>query len=130
MRLLLDTHVLIWALADPDRLSDATRKLLQRHDDAVLFSAASIWEIAIKAQLRRVSFSVRPEQIVQSAIDSGFEELPVFAAAAARVETLPSHHRDPFDRLLLAQAMHEPARFLTVDPLLPQYSDLVILLEH
>ncbi len=128
MRLLLDTHVLLWALGDPDRLDNETRGLLEDPANEVLFSAASIWEIAIKAGLQRADFAVRPGQVAREARLTGFVELPVSADAAARVTALPLHHRDPFDRLLVAQAMAEPARLYTADPLLPPYSELVQLI--
>jgi len=127
MRLLLDTHILLWALDTPARLDGGTRALLEDPANEVLFSAASIWEIAIKARLGRADFPVRPDQIAQAARDTGFTELPVRADAAARVADLPLHHRDPFDRLLVAQAMLEPMRLYTADPLLPPYSELVTL---
>lgn len=125
MRILLDTHILLWALAEPKRLSGATLSRLEDPEAEILFSAASIWEIAIKAQIGRVSFPARPDEIAQAAIDSGFVELPVRAAAAAAVVQLPPHHRDPFDRLLIAQAMSEPAMFCTIDKGLAPYSNLV-----
>ncbi len=127
MRLLLDTHLLLWALGDPDRLDDETRALIEDASNDVLFSAASIWEIAIKTGLGRVDFAVRPEAVMHAARATGFIELPVRADVAARVVDLPPHHRDPFDRLLVAQAIAEPARLYTVDPLLPPYSELVRL---
>lgn len=128
MRLLLDTHVLLWALATPDRLDAATRAALEDPANDVLFSAASIWEIAIKARLGRADFPRDPDQVAAGARATGFTELPVRAAAAARVATLPLHHRDPFDRLLVAQTLCEPARLYTADPLLPPYSELVTLI--
>jgi PIN domain nuclease of toxin-antitoxin system len=128
MRLLLDTHVLLWAVSEPARLNAGTRDLLEDTANEVLFSAASIWEIAIKAKLGRADFAVHPEQIARAARETGFVELPVSAAAAARVVDLPLHHRDPFDRLLVAQAMAEPMRLYTADPLLPPYSELVQLI--
>jgi PIN domain nuclease of toxin-antitoxin system len=128
MRLLLDTHVLLWAVSEPARLDAETRDLLEDTANEVLFSAASIWEIAIKAKLGRTDFAVRPERIARAARETGFVELPVSAAAAARVVDLPLHHRDPFDRLLVAQAMAEPMRLYTADPLLPPYSELVQLI--
>jgi PIN domain nuclease of toxin-antitoxin system len=128
MRLLLDTHVLLWALGEPARLDARTRALLEDPTHEVLFSAASIWEIAIKARLGRADFAVRPEEIARAARDTGFTELPVRADAAAQVVDLPLHHRDPFDRLLVAQAIVEPMRLYTADPLLPPYSELVTLI--
>jgi PIN domain nuclease of toxin-antitoxin system len=127
MRLLLDTHILLWALDQPARLNSGTRALLEDPTNEVLFSAASIWEIAIKVRLGRADFPVRPDAIAQAARDTGFTELPVRADAAARVADMPLHHRDPFDRLLVAQAMAEPMRLYTADPLLLPYSDLVTL---
>ncbi len=128
MRLLLDTHVLLWALATPERLAPAIRDQLEDPTNTVLFSAASIWEIAIKARLARADFPQQPAQVLAAARLTGFIELPVHAAAAARVAELPLLHRDPFDRLLVAQAISEPARLYTAAPLLPPYSELVTLI--
>ena len=128
MRLLLDTHVLLWALGEPQRLDGATRDLLEDPRNEILFSAASIWEIAIKVRLGRADFLVRPEAIAEGARATGFIELPVHAATAALVADLPFHHRDPFDHLLLAQAIAEPARLYTADAKLAPYSELVTVL--
>jgi PIN domain nuclease of toxin-antitoxin system len=126
VRLLLDTHVLLWALIEPNRLDAETRATLEDPDHDVLFSAASVWEMAIKAALGRADFQVSPGAIVEAAKASGFIELPVRSAAALKVATLPHHHRDPFDRLLVAQAMTEPARLYTADAQLKAYSELVV----
>lgn len=125
MRVLLDTHILLWALREPQKLSKETRSRLENPQDEVLFSAASIWEIAIKARIGRISLGVSPSKIAEAALDSGFLELPVRAETAALVAELPLHHRDPFDRLLIAQAMSEPAGFCTIDKGLAAYSDIV-----
>src|SRR5512134_1633775 len=125
MRLLVDTHVLLWAAAHPERLPESFRERLESPENEVLFSAASIWELAIKMQIGRIALEVTPEDIARTAVDRGFDELPVTSAHAAGVRRLPLHHRDPFDRLLVAQAIHEPARLLTVDRMLRLYSDLV-----
>lgn len=125
MRLLVDTHVLLWAAAEPERLPPSFREQLESPESEVLFSAASIWELAIKMQIGRLALAVAPEEIARTAAERGFDELPVTAVHAAGVRRLPLHHRDPFDRLLIAQAMHEPARLLTVDRMLAKYSDLV-----
>lgn len=127
MRLLLDTHILIWALANTSKLSQETRALIDDVDNEVLFSAASIWEIAIKARLGRVSFVFEPDTILSAAEDGGWRELPVSASAALRVRRLPHHHNDPFDRLLVAQAIDAGAELLTSDMSLPIYSSLVPL---
>ena len=125
MRILLDTHLLIWAVADPDRLDKKTTDDLEDAANEILFSAASIWEIAIKYRLSRPDFAHEPTKIAQAAQQTGFVELPVRAAAAAMVATLPPLHRDPFDRLLIAQALAEPALLYTADAPLTAYSDLV-----
>jgi PIN domain nuclease of toxin-antitoxin system len=127
MRLLLDTHVLLWALGAPQRLSAVTRKLIEDPANEVLFSAASIWEIAIKASRGRPDFDADPSEVAKSARATGFSELPIDAEAAAMVAILPAHHRDPFDRLLVAQAMAGPMRLYTADPVLAVYSELITL---
>jgi PIN domain nuclease of toxin-antitoxin system len=128
MRLLLDTHILLWALGQPKRLPAAAVPLLEDPANDVLFSAASVWEIAIKSQVGRAGFAASAERIAHAAAESGFVELPIRAAHCARTAALPLHHRDPFDRLLVAQALEEPARLLTVDAQLAPYSELVTLL--
>ncbi len=126
MRLLLDTHVLIWALVEPERLAAKVRAELEDPANEVLFSAASVWEMAIKSALGRADFRVSPETLVRGAQATGFVELTVRSAAALKVASLPPHHRDPFDRLLVAQAMTEPALLYTADVQLLAYSDLVV----
>ena len=125
MKYLLDTHVLLRAAAG--ELPEEALGLITDSANELYFSAASLWEIAIKAGLGRVDFAFEPQQILQAALDTGFVELPVRSAAAVLVARLPPHHRDPFDRLLVAQAIAEPVRFYTADPLLPPYSELIIL---
>jgi PIN domain nuclease of toxin-antitoxin system len=126
VRLLLDTNVLLRALIDPSQLKPNINSLLEDPDNEVLFSAASVWKMAIKAALGRADFRVAPARIVADAQTSGFVELPVRAAAALKVGSLPQHHRDPFDRLLVAQAMTEPAMLYTTDAQLCLYSELVV----
>ncbi len=125
MRLLVDTRVLLWAVAEPQRLPTAPRAKLEAAENEVLFSAASIWELAIKLQIGRLVLPVEIEDITETAKRMGFVELPVTAAHAAGVRRLPPYHRDPFDRLLVAQAIYEPAHLLTADAILRQYSNLV-----
>ena len=125
MRVLLDTHVLLWALAEPSMMDAQTRAAIEAGDNEVLFSAASIWEISIKAGLGRLDFAFEAADIARAALDTGFTELAVRANAAALVGRLPSLHRDPFDRLLVAQAIVEPATLYTADRQLVSYSDLV-----
>ena len=124
MRLLLDTHLFLWSVTDSPRLSPEARKSIVSADE-VYVSAASIWEAAIKAGLGKIQGNMR--QLAEAIAGSGFVELPVTALHAARVAELPSHHRDPFDRLLVAQAMTEPLVLLTADVALLPYSDLVLL---
>jgi PIN domain nuclease of toxin-antitoxin system len=128
MRILLDTHVLMWVLLEPDRLDRDIHATLEETGNEVLFSAASIWEIAIKYGLRRADFTVAPAEIAQAAIDTGFEELVIRRNAASLVGELPLLHCDPFDRLLVAQAVVEPAELYTMDGRLPSYSQLVRLI--
>ncbi len=126
MRILLDTHILLWALIDPAKLNTDVRVTLEDPEHEVLFSAASVWEMSIKFALGRADFSVPPATIVEAALASGFVELPVRSAAALKVASLPHLHRDPFDRLLVAQAMTEPAALYTADTQLVAYSELVV----
>jgi PIN domain nuclease of toxin-antitoxin system len=125
VRILLDTHVLLWALAEPERLDPNCRVAIRSGDNEVLFSAASIWEIAIKAGLRRADFVADPRAVVAEALAAGFVELALHSTAAALVAELPLVHRDPFDRVLVAQAIAEPAFLYTADPRLAPYSELV-----
>jgi PIN domain nuclease of toxin-antitoxin system len=125
MRILLDTHVLVWAVAEPGRIDAEITQALKSRDNDVLFSAVSIWEIAIKYRLGRPDFRQEPNDIQKAALRTGFIEVPLRAATAALVARLPLIHRDPFDRLLVAQAMAEPATLYTADRGLADYSELV-----
>jgi PIN domain nuclease of toxin-antitoxin system len=125
MRILLDTNILLWAVGHSGRLDPATADALSDTANEVLFSAVSIWEIAIKFALRRADFDGAPQNILRAALAIGFIERPVTAAIAARVAGLPPIHRDPFDRLLVAQAIAEPAVLYTADARLGAYSELV-----
>jgi PIN domain nuclease of toxin-antitoxin system len=124
MRLLLDTHVFLWAIGGSRSLKPAARRLMEDADQ-VYVSAASIWEIAIKTRLGRIEANTN--DLVNAIEASGFLELPVRGMHAAAVAALPLHHTDPFDRLLLAQAIAEPLKLLTVDKVLAKYSDLVVI---
>ncbi len=129
MRLLLDTHILLWALDTPDRLPYLLREQLESPSIEVYFSAASIWEIAIKSALGKVSFNYSPDQIANGARKTGFMEIPISSEHAAGIVRLPLHHADPFDRLLIAQALSIPARLVTADATLIVYSDLIELVK-
>jgi PIN domain nuclease of toxin-antitoxin system len=126
VRILLDTHILLWALIDPAKLNTDVRATLEDPEHEVLFSAASVWEMSIKFALGRADFQAPPATIVEAALASGFVELPVRSAAALKVASLPHLHRDPFDRLLIAQAMTEPAALYTADTQLAAYTELVV----
>ena len=121
MRLLTDTHILLWALLQPERLDAAAREALESPEHEIYFSAANIWEIAIKRALERPDFTAEPIPIRSAALETGFLELPITGRHAAHVRTLPNHHRDPFDRLLIAQARTEPLLLMTDDPLIARY---------
>lgn len=125
MRILLDTHILYWVLFEPASLPPNVRADLQDPENDVLFSAASVWEIAIKTAIGRLQLRVDVSDIAPAATGAGFSELPIVGSAAAGVAALPLHHRDPFDRLLIAQALAEPALFYTRDARLERYSELV-----
>ena len=122
---LLDTNVLLAAVIQPEHLPEAAQTLLQDRANRVYFSAVSLWEIAIKRSLNRSGFDFRSEDIEQLARETGFTELPLHCAHCHGVGHMPWHHRDPFDRLLVAQAQFLPARFLTSDGQLARYSELV-----
>ena len=126
---LLDTNILLAALIAPERLPQEVSDRLSDSASQVYFSAASIWEVAIKCSLNRASFDFLPEDIHRLALDTGFTEMPVRGEDSYAVARMPWHHRDPFDRLLIAQALSLPAYLLTTDGLLNQYSELVIHVE-
>jgi PIN domain nuclease of toxin-antitoxin system len=124
MRLLLDTHIFLWAVTGSAQLKAPVRRLMESADQ-VFVSAASIWEVAIKSRLGKID--VDPHDLVPAIGESGYTELPVTSLHAAGAGRLAMHHGDPFDRLLVAQALAEPLRLLTADPALKPYTDLVLL---
>ena len=126
MRLLLDTHIALWAIIDDERLPDLTRRLIDDTENAVFVSAAAIWEIAIKRSLNR-GILVSSEEALNYFGLAGFTMLPILPRHATRVETLPPIHADPFDRLMVAQALSEPLRLLTHDRRVAAYSDSIML---
>jgi PIN domain nuclease of toxin-antitoxin system len=123
MRLLLDTHIFYWSFYNPEKLSNKAISTIMQAE-AVFVSSASIWETAIKVRLGKMDGS--PAELAAEIEASGFQELPVWSRHALLVADLPMHHSDPFDRLLIAQAMSEPLHLLTADAQLKPYSDLVI----
>lgn len=126
MNLLLDTHVALWAITDSPRLPQKARELIQLPRTTVWLSAASVWEIAIKHALDRGGMPVSGQDAVRYFRESGYRFLAVEAEHAAAIEGLAAHHQDPFDRILVAQALVEPMRLMTHDPLVALYSDTII----
>ena len=121
MKLLLDTHLLLWAAGQPDQLSTAARAWLDDPQNELLFSAASLWEIAIKRGLGREDFQVDARVLRRGLLDNGYGELAITSEHAVAIDSLQPIHKDPFDRILLAQSMVEGITLLTSDPLLAQY---------
>jgi PIN domain nuclease of toxin-antitoxin system len=118
---LLDTHLLLWAAGAPQLLPDAARVLIDDQENALLFSAASLWEVAIKCGLGRSDFEVEPHALRRGLIEADYRELAITSAHAVAVTALPPIHKDPFDRLLIAQATVEGVTLLTSDQLVAQY---------
>jgi len=127
MRLLLDTHIALWAITDSPRLAAQARNLILNPGNSIHISTASVWEIAIKHMLGRGSMPLSGTQATAHFQAAGYIELPIANAHVSMLETLPPHHADPFDRLLVAQALTEPLRLLTHDAIVSQYSDSIIL---
>ncbi len=127
MRILLDTHLILWALTDSPRLPAAARKLIEDEKNHIYFSAASVWEVSIKHSLSAKQMPVSGTKLNGFLREAGYFELPVSAVHAAAVETLPHYHKDPFDRILVAQAVSEPMCLLTHDSILQQYGESVLL---
>ncbi len=121
MKLLLDTHLLLWAAGQPDRLSAMARGLIDDVENELLFSAASLWEVAIKRGLGRDDFQVDPRLLRRGLLDNSYSELPIVSGHVVTIESLPPIHRDPFDRILVAQATVEGITLLTTDSLVAQY---------
>ncbi len=126
MNLLLDTHVALWAITDSPKLPQKARELIESPKSAVWISAASVWEIAIKHALGRGDIPVSSQDAVRFFRESGYRFLPLEVEHAIAVGELPTHHQDPFDRILVAQALVEPMRLMTHDPMVARYSDTII----
>jgi PIN domain nuclease of toxin-antitoxin system len=125
MRILLDTPLYLWCLGNTPKMTKTRRTRIEQADE-IYISAASIWEAIIKIGLRRLEAA--PLDLVTGIQGSGFRELPVTAQHTLALHTLPNHHRDPFDRLLIAQALSEPLCLYTSDRLLPPYSSTIKLI--
>ncbi|QHD07557.1 type II toxin-antitoxin system VapC family toxin [Pseudomonas sp. R76] len=124
MRVVLDTHILLWALRDDPRLSSKARKLMENAAE-IYVSAATFWEMAIKVGLGKLDVDL--DEIREYCLESGFVELPITSEHAIAVKDLELHHKDPFDRLIVATAISEPMKLLTADPQVAQYTSLAIL---
>ena len=125
MKLLLDTHLLLWVAEGSEKLSAAARTLIESPANDLFFSAASLWEIAIKKGLGREDFRVSVRVLRRGLLDNGYSELPIGSEHAVAVESLPLIHKDPFDRILVSQATIEGFTLLTADALVGQYGDPV-----
>jgi PIN domain nuclease of toxin-antitoxin system len=125
MKFLLDTHLLLWTAGDPKRLSAKARKLINEPASELFFSAASLWEIAIKRGLGRDDFKVDARLLRRGLLDNGYSELPIGSEHAVAIDSLPPIHKDPFDRMLVAQAMVEGITLLTSDAVVAQYPGAV-----
>ena len=121
MKLLLDTHLLLWAANEPKRLPKTARALIENLENEVLFSAASLWEIVIKSSLGRQDFRVDARVLRRGLLDNGYTELPITSEHAVNIDQLPPTHKDPFDRILVAQAAVEGVILLTNDRKLLDY---------
>ena len=125
MKLLLDTHILLWAAADT--LPRSAKEYINDESNVLFFSPASIWEVVIKNELKRADFIVDPNLLYKGLLDGGYEQLSITAQHALMIYAMPAIHKDPFDRILLAQAVSEGVSFLTADSRLAGYPAPVIL---
>jgi PIN domain nuclease of toxin-antitoxin system len=126
VNLLLDTHVALWAITDSPQLPKTARELIESPKSSVWISAATIWEIAIKHSPGRRDMPVSSQDALRYFRESGYWFLPIEPEHAVAVEDLPAHHADPFDRILVAQALVEPLRLITHDPMVARYSNTII----
>jgi len=121
VKLLLDTHLLLWAAGQPERLSKAARDLIEAADNELIFSTASLWEVVIKRGLGREDFQVDARLLRRGLLDNGYTELPIGSEHVVAIESLPPLHEDPFDRVLIAQALVEGITLVTTDETVARY---------
>lgn len=126
MKYILDTHILLWAASGSRKLSLAAKKIINNTNNQLFFSVASIWEVAIKQSLARDDFQVDARLLRRALIDNGYSELPIFSEHVVEVNTLPMIHKDPFDRILIAQSMVEGIMLMTADESICQYQQAMI----
>ena len=122
MKLLLDTHLLLWSAGKPERLSTEARALIEALDNELFFSSASLWEVVIKRGLGRDDFKVDARLLRRGLLDNGYSELPIGSEHVVAIDNLPAIHKDPFDRILVAQAQVEGITLLTTDTTVAKYS--------
>jgi PIN domain nuclease of toxin-antitoxin system len=121
MKILLDTHLILWAAGFPDELPIEAHRIIEEESNKLFFSAASIWEIAIKASFQKVNFQIDVRVLRRNLLDNGYIELPIESSHAVFIQSLPPIHKDPFDRILVAQATVEGITLLTSDDMVAQY---------
>ena len=121
MKILLDTHLILWAAGSPDELPTEARRIIEDESNELFFSSASIWEIAIKASLQKVNFQIDVRVFRRNILDNGYIELPIKSSHAIFIQNLPIIHKDPFDRILIAQATEEGITLLTSDVTVANY---------
>ena len=127
MKLLLDTHILLWAAGEPEQLSSKAKALIEDPENQLYFSAASLWEISIKNKLGRADFKVDLAVLRRNLLDNGFEEIAINSAHTIGVDALPNIHKDPFDRMLVAQTAVEGITLISADKIMAKYLIAVII---
>jgi len=126
MKLLLDTHILLWAAGEPEQLSTQAKALIENSENQLYFSAASLWEISIKNKLGRADFKVDLAVLRRNLLDNGFEEIAITSAHTLAIGALPDIHKDPFDRMLIAQTAVEGVTLMTADSVVAEYPVAVV----
>ena len=126
MKLLFDTHILLWAAVDSVKLPKKAKALLEDYQNELFFSAASIWEVAIKYSLAKAEFNVHPQLLRSGLLDNGYSELAITGKHSLGISDLPDIHKDPFDRLLVAQSLSEGISLVTSDETVMAYRGLVV----
>jgi PIN domain nuclease of toxin-antitoxin system len=121
MKLLLDTHLLLWTAGDPERLSSKAKRLISNPENNLFFSAANLWEMTIKNGLGRKDFKLNIRALHQGLLENNYHELPILSQHTIAIDSLPAIHKDPFDRILIAQAIIEEMTLLTADTLIAEY---------
>ena len=127
MKLLLDTHILLWAAGDSPRLSTTAKDLIEDRGNSLVFSVASIWEVVVKHMLGRADFRADPAKLRASLLANGYAEVSIASAHALAIRQLPSIHKDPFDRMLVAQTIAEEATLVTADSTVSRYPASIVL---